>query len=92
MAELGKTELAVRIEAVSWFVLHLAAELEMANVIDGSLFSRHLREADWSQRPEMYLRGTGCCIERMVNQLDAARLERYRRRQSERMRTCSSSA
>lgn len=79
MIEISSREVAVRLEAVSWFVTHLAAELEMAGVIDGPRFSQHVREVDWTKFPDAYRQGIGTGIDHLVGLLDQARAARQQR-------------
>lgn len=69
-------ELVARIEAVSKFALQLAAEMEMAGLIDGPRFSERLRGP---ARPHDQLESVQLARERladMVSMLDSARAAR----------------
>ena len=69
-------EVAVRVEAVAKFVLQLAAELEIAGLIDGTRFCDRLRGSARMQDQSDYIRGMRICIEHMADQLDQARAHR----------------
>lgn len=73
---MGETELAGRIEAVSKFVLQLAAELEMTGVIDGPRFSQRLRGAERPEDQIEYIRIGRKRLAGMADMLDAARAAR----------------
>lgn len=73
---MNEIELKVRIEAVSTFVLQLAAELEMAGIIDGPRFSERLRGSERMQDQSDYIRGMRTCIGHMADQLDLVRANR----------------
>lgn len=76
---MGETELQGRIEAVSKFVLQLAAELEMNGLIDGPRFSERLRGRPRKEDQVEYIRIARRRLEDMVDALDAVRAERERR-------------
>lgn len=76
---MDNAELAARIEAVSKFALQLAAEMEMAGLIDGPRFSERLRGPD---RPHDQVESVQLARERladMLNTLDRARASRTAR-------------
>ena len=73
---MNEIELAGRIEAVSKFVLHLAAELEMAGLIDGPRFSRRLRGSPRMPDQVPYIQRARECLTVMADTLDAARADR----------------
>lgn len=72
-------EVVARIEAVSKFALQLAAELEMAGLIDGPRFSERLRGPN---RPHDQVESVQLARDRltdMLNMLDSARASRAAR-------------
>lgn len=64
---MDNTELAARIDAVSKFVLQLAAELEMTGLIDGPRFSQRLRGPE---RMADQLESVQLTRERLADMLD----------------------
>lgn len=68
-----ETELAGTIEAVSKFVLQLAAELEMNGLIDGPRFSGRLRGAPRLEDQVEYIRIARRKLVGMADALDTAR-------------------
>ena len=73
---MDNTELAGRIEAVSKFVLHLAAELETTGVLDGPVFCWQLRGPERMEDQVEYIRIARQRLGRMADWLDEARAAR----------------
>lgn len=73
---MDNTELAGRIEAVSKFVLHLAAELETTGALDGPVFCRQIRGPDRMDDQVEYIRIARQRLGRMAEWLDEARTTR----------------
>lgn len=70
-------ELAGRIEAIAQAVLHLAAMLEMQNIIDGPQFSQWMRESVPEHTTSTALRHTARkTLQEMAQALDDARSSR----------------
>ena len=70
-------ELAGRIEGVSQAVLHLAAQLETTDVIDGPQLSRWMRDAVPAHTTDTALRRTARnTLHQMARALDGARSSR----------------
>ena len=73
---MDNTELAGRIEAVSKFVLHLAAELEMTGALDGPVFCQQLRGPARMEDQVEYIRIARQRLGRMADWLDEGRAAR----------------
>jgi hypothetical protein len=73
---MDNTELAGRIEAVSKFVLRLAAELETTGVLDGPVFCGQLRGPERMDDQVEYVRIARHRLDRMADWLDEARAVR----------------
>ena len=71
-----ENELFGRVEALATFVLQLAAELEMAGVIDGPKFSQRLRGVDRMEDQDEIVQLGRERLSHMLDTLDAARAHR----------------
>lgn len=70
-------ELAGRIEGVSTVLLHLIADLEMREIMDGPRFTQGMRRAaEQLQFPQPHLEPTKRTLLEMASALDAARKNR----------------
>ena len=76
MDEISNTELAGRVEAVSWFVIRLAAELEIAGLIDGPSFCQQVRKPRWRSDQLERMQVAAWRLDQMADLLDQARASR----------------
>lgn len=69
-------EISGRIEALAWFMVDLAEELDSQGLIDGDRFSRGLRARGELEDQLEYMRIGRSCLERLADSFDEARRER----------------
>lgn len=68
-------EISGRIEAIAWFMLDLAAELDRQGCIDGDRFAAGLRARDPQEDQLEYMRIGRKHLDKLAGLFDQARLE-----------------